>query len=248
LEVGQREDREAEKAAICTGSHPAVRKRPSEVVIRKPGKDDNTQLKAYHSISLVSCMGKVVEKVVAELLSEGAEKRGLLSDGQFGSRKGRSAIDAAAIMVDRAHASWKSGHITGVLIMDIKAAFPSVAKGRLVNLIKDRQMDGDLIRWTSRRGLQFDPAKMEAALLTRRRGHRKDLRPNQTAKIQVRIGTIRFNRQATRWLGVWMDAHITFKEEHNRCMRNATAADARLRTVTKTYGVVPDSVRAVHVA
>jgi len=31
---------------------------------------------------------------------------------------------------------------------DIKAAFPSVAKGRLVNLMKVRQMDGDLMRWT----------------------------------------------------------------------------------------------------
>jgi hypothetical protein len=57
------------------------------VVIRKPGKDDYTKLKAYRSISLLSCMGKVVEKVAAELLSEEAEKRGLLSDGQFGSRK-----------------------------------------------------------------------------------------------------------------------------------------------------------------
>jgi len=51
-------------------------------------------------------------------------------------------------MVDRAHAAWTNGHITGVLLMDIKAAFPSVAKGRLVNLMKVRQMDGDLIRWT----------------------------------------------------------------------------------------------------
>jgi hypothetical protein len=118
------------------------------VVIRKPGKDDYTKLKAYCSISLLRCMGKVVENVVAELLSEEAERRGLLSDGQFGSRKGRSAIDAAAIMVDRAHAAWTNGHIPGVLLMDIKAAFPSVAKGRLVNIMKTRQMDGDHIRWT----------------------------------------------------------------------------------------------------
>jgi len=34
--------------------------------------------------------------------------------------------------------------------MDNKAAFPSVAKGRLVNIMKVRQMDGDLIRWTER--------------------------------------------------------------------------------------------------
>jgi len=136
------------KAAIRTGRHPSVWKRASGVVIRKPGKDHYTQLKAYRSISLLRCMGKVVEKVVAELLSDEAERRGLLSDGQFGSRRGRSAIDAVAIMVDRSHAAWKGGHIAGVLLMDIKAAFPSVAKGRLVNLMKVRQMDGDLIQWT----------------------------------------------------------------------------------------------------
>jgi len=136
------------KAAIRTGRHPAVWKRASRVVIRKPGKDDYTQLKAYRSILLLSSIGKVVENIVAELLSEEAEERGHRSDGQFGSRKGRSGIDAAAFMVNRAHTAWKNGHITGVLLIDIKAAFPSVAKGRLVNLIEARQMDGDLIRWT----------------------------------------------------------------------------------------------------
>jgi hypothetical protein len=133
------------KAAIRTGRHPVVWKRASGVVIPKPGKDDYMLLKAYRSILLLSCMGKVVEKVVPELLSEEAKRRGLLSDGQFGSRKGRSAIDAAAIMVTRAHAAWKNGHITGVLLMDIKEAFPSMAKGSLVNLMKVRQMDGDLV-------------------------------------------------------------------------------------------------------
>jgi hypothetical protein len=48
-------------------------------------------------------------------------------------------------MVDRAHATWKDGHIAGVLLKDIKAAFPIVAKGRLVNLTKVRQMDRDLV-------------------------------------------------------------------------------------------------------
>jgi len=116
------------KGAIQTGRHPSVWKRASGAVIRKPGKDDYTQLKAYRSISLLSCMGKVVEIVVAERLFDEAERRGLLSDGQFGTRRGQSAIDAVAIMVDRAHAAWNGGHIAGVLLMDIKAAFPSMAK------------------------------------------------------------------------------------------------------------------------
>jgi hypothetical protein len=76
------------------------------VVIRKPGKEDYTKLKSYRTISLLRCMGKVIEKVLAQLLSEEAERRSLLSDGQFGSRKKRSGIDAAAIMVDRAHSAW----------------------------------------------------------------------------------------------------------------------------------------------
>jgi len=50
------------KAAIRTGRHPAVWKWASGEVIRKPGKDDYTQLKAYCSILLLSCRGKVVEK------------------------------------------------------------------------------------------------------------------------------------------------------------------------------------------
>jgi hypothetical protein len=89
------------------GRHPAIWKCTSRVVIRKPRNEDYTKLKSYGTISLLSCMGKVVEKVVAELLCDEAESRALPSDGQFGSRKKRSAIDAAAIMVDRAHATWK---------------------------------------------------------------------------------------------------------------------------------------------
>ena len=50
------------------------------MVIRKPGEDDYTKLRAYHSISLRSCMGKVVETVAAEMLQEEAERWGLSSD------------------------------------------------------------------------------------------------------------------------------------------------------------------------
>jgi hypothetical protein len=44
-----------------------------------------------------------------------------------------------------------------------------------------------------------------------------------------------------------MDAHLRFVEHNNRCMKIASAAEARLRTLTKTYGVVPESIRAVQV-
>jgi len=44
-----------------------------------------------------------------------------------------------------------------------------------------------------------------------------------------------------------MDTHMTFKEHYNRCVKKARAAEARLRILTQTYGVVPDSVLAIQV-
>jgi len=137
------------KAAVRTGRHPAVGKCASGVVIRKPGEEEYTKLKSYGTFSPLSCMGTVVEKVVAELLSDEAERRALLGDCQFVSRETRSALDAAAIKVDRAHAEWKEANITGVLLMDIKAAFPSVARRRRIHAMQARKIDGDLIRWTA---------------------------------------------------------------------------------------------------
>jgi hypothetical protein len=105
-----------------------------------------------------------------------------------------------------------------------------VATGSDVNQVvtKLERCAAKSIEWASRRGLQFDTANTEAALFMHRRGHKKHLRPKLTAKIKVGDGFIQFKKEATRWLGIWMDAHLTFKEHHNRCMKTARAAEARL--------------------
>jgi hypothetical protein len=130
------------------GLHRTVWKPVSGVGFLKRGKEDYTKLKLSRTISQLSCIGKVVEMIVAELLSEEADIRALVSNGQFDSRQKRSPIEAAAIMVDRAHSAWKEDIITGVLLTDIKAAFRSVARGRLIDTLKAKWLDGDIIRWT----------------------------------------------------------------------------------------------------
>jgi len=45
-----------------------------------------------------------------------------------------------------------------------------------------------------------------------------------------------------------MDSHLTLKEHHNRCMPKARSAEARLRSLNKKHGIVPDSIRAVQIA
>jgi len=284
-------------------------------------------------------MGKVVEKVVAELLAGEADRRGLLSDGQNGRRQRRSAIDAAAIMVDRAHMVRRNGQISGVLLMDSKAAFPSVGRGRLIHTMRDKWMNGDIRRWRAsfltdrtvkivikgnvvkqqtvepcipqglpvslilfaikmiwfinwvekmvagaeglsfvhdvrwvatgnninqdvgrleacarvsidwveRRELEFNTTKTKRALVIGRWGQKRHLRPKLTMKIWVRNGFVRFNREVTRWLGVRIDAHPTFKEHHNQCMKKSRAAEARLRSLIGTHGVEPTRARVVQI-
>jgi len=50
-----------------------------------------------------------------------------------------------AIMVDSAYAAWSEGSASCVLLMDIKAAFPSVGRGRLLHKMKSKGIYGDLI-------------------------------------------------------------------------------------------------------
>jgi hypothetical protein len=106
----------------------------------------------------------------------------------------------------------------------------------------------DSINWSEKREQAVDPAKTEVALVTCRRGEKMHLRQKLTAKIQVGNGYVRSYKDATRWLGVWMDAHLTFMEHLTRCMKKARAAEARLRSLTRSYGVIPACVRAVQVA
>jgi Reverse transcriptase (RNA-dependent DNA polymerase) len=56
-------------------------------------------VKAYKVISLLNCLGKVIEKVAATALSRLCEEKELLHLGQFGYRKQRSAIDAVAKLI-----------------------------------------------------------------------------------------------------------------------------------------------------
>jgi hypothetical protein len=75
------------------------------VVIPKPNKPDYEVAKDYRVITLLNCLGQVVEKVAANAIAEKCEWELLLHDGQFGCRKRRSAIDAIGWLMN----------VTGVL-------------------------------------------------------------------------------------------------------------------------------------
>jgi len=75
------------KTSFSLGIHPQVWKEAQGVVIPKLNKPDYGVAKAYRVITLLNCLGKVVEKVAANAIAEECEQRGLLHDRQFGCRK-----------------------------------------------------------------------------------------------------------------------------------------------------------------
>jgi hypothetical protein len=135
------------KTTFRLGIHPRVWKEARGVVIPKPNKPDYGIAKAYRVITLLNCLGKVVEKVAANAIAEQCERRQLLHDGQFGCRKRRSAIDAVGRLMKRVEEAWGRGNTAAVLLMDVKGAFPHVAKGNLIKRMEEMGFEADLVRW-----------------------------------------------------------------------------------------------------
>ena len=74
------------------------------VMILKPGKD-HIQLKGWRPINLINCVCKLGEKVVADELQE----VGLFHQRQYGSVKGRSAVEPVFREVVRAQRALVKG-------------------------------------------------------------------------------------------------------------------------------------------
>jgi len=117
------------------------------VVIPKPNKPDYGVAKAYRVLNLFNCLGKVLEKVAANAIAQECERRRLLHDSQFGCRKRRSAIDAVGRLMKRVEEAWGRGNTVAVVLMDVKGAFPHVAKGNLIKRMAEMGFEADLVRW-----------------------------------------------------------------------------------------------------
>ncbi len=116
--------------------------------MEKSNKRDHTLVKSYRVISLLNCLGKVVEKLVAEKLSLFCEAQEKLYKGQIGGKKHQSAIDAAALMIHKVYKIWEDKQNTKALLMDVKRAFEYVSRAKLVQKINELGIDDDKIYWT----------------------------------------------------------------------------------------------------
>ena len=114
-------------------------------MLRKPSKPDYSDPKAYRVISLLNCLGKVSERILAQRLGYLAETTSLLHPSQIGGRKKKSAIDAALLLANEVELNHQSKKKISVLFLDIKGAFDHVAKNQLLAVLQRLRLPSSLI-------------------------------------------------------------------------------------------------------
>lgn len=87
--------------------HPKKWKKTREILFEKGCKPDFRLVKSYLIISSPNSIGKMVENVVAEQLSQYWERYSNLQLGQTNGRKKRSAIDAVKTFVHTVQKEWE---------------------------------------------------------------------------------------------------------------------------------------------
>ena len=119
------------------------------VALRKPNKADYSQPQAYHLITLLECLGKLLEKIVAKRLSYMVGRHELILGTQFGRWSNSSTIDAAMTFVYDIHTVWNQNMVTSVLTFDIKGFFDFVNHQRLLSEMQKRYIPLEYLKWTA---------------------------------------------------------------------------------------------------
>ena len=104
----------------------------------KPGKDPK-ETKSYRPISLTSCMGKIMEKIIADRLTYILEDRKLINDNQAGFRQNRCTTDQVLKLtqdaIDQIHD--RGCNFTTVAFFDYEKAYDKVWREGLLHKIQE---------------------------------------------------------------------------------------------------------------
>ena len=116
---------------FCAHMYPDDWKDSIVVALLKPGKVRyNPQ--NYRPIAMTSCLGKLLERMVAKRLSFTFQQRELLSKYQCGFRKHHSPVDHLIRLESDIRKGYKRKQYTTAIFLDIKNAFDMVYKPALI--------------------------------------------------------------------------------------------------------------------
>ena len=120
------------EACLTVGYHPKAFRTAEVVMLPKAGKKTFTEIKSWRPISLLSCLGKGLERIIARRMATLSIKESLLNPQQFGALPKRSAVDLAACVTHDVERAFAEHKVASLLTMDVSGAFNAVLRDRLI--------------------------------------------------------------------------------------------------------------------
>ncbi len=119
-----------------------------KIILKKSDKSNYSISKTYRIITLLNCLNKVAEKIIAVQLLYTAEINDkLLNFDQMKDRKQRSAINAVLNLVHDVQMTKSRENTLIYLLLNIKEVFDHVALKQLIKILIKLKISINLINW-----------------------------------------------------------------------------------------------------
>ena len=130
--------------SFSTGYFPTQWKKGTIIPIHKSNKPIE-HATSYRPITLLSCMGKIYERILKKRLEYIVETRSMLNDTQCGFRKNQGTIDALLRVDQHIRYALSNNKIILVVYIDLKSAFDTIwGEGLIVKMI-EKGIKGQLL-------------------------------------------------------------------------------------------------------
>ena len=134
-------------ACLRAGHHPRPWKEAIVCVIPKPNQADYTLAKNYRPVSLLECLGKLLEKTVAKFIYRDLTKHLLVPTTQSGGRNTLSTLDAGLTLLHNIEAAHRSKLRARLLLFDIQGYFDHINHDRLIQSFASLGFVPELTKW-----------------------------------------------------------------------------------------------------
>jgi hypothetical protein len=102
-------------------------------IIPVPKKNSPVSVDDFRPISLISCLGKILEKILLQRLSDFEREQNIIIPQQFGFRSEHSTVQQIMRIVENATFGFNQNLSTGLMLLDLRKAFDSVWHDGLIH-------------------------------------------------------------------------------------------------------------------
>ncbi|OAA57839.1 reverse transcriptase [Akanthomyces lecanii RCEF 1005] len=134
-------------ACLRLGHHPSVFKTAEIVMIPKLNKRNLSDVSTWRPISLLSCLSKRLERVIARRMAYAAIKYGILHPNQAGALPKRPAVDIVVSLIYDIEKALAAGQVATLVTEDVMGAFDAILRNRMILCLRQQGWPDFLIRW-----------------------------------------------------------------------------------------------------